>query len=673
AASAAAAAAAASASSSSSSSSAVMRNLSAQDLSSQLATMGMADSADNQQLAMKMLEYGLELSPENFEQLFGALQSKGNNQSAQQAAFTALAKGVAGSQSAVNALDQFFSGQMSAAQQVENLTQQLSSVAKGLAQAPNALSPALNASLSSLLTEFDTRIKQMNNKDNLLSKENIALSPSQKDQLSKLLNDVSGTQQSALNSALAKNAPLSKSQQETLQQMLSGSVGMTEEQTKAMQDLLLSKNVLPANMKTSIAQMLQKDSSLDTPNREAATQLFSSAPKLNVEQRQSLLQVMDSGSISQEQKMLLGDILNSNYSNNNLKALDKMVAEAPLKMDQKLALNNVLHSLASPKTDISISNASNMLPNMTEESMNLMSQLVSANGGLPPEQLNSLMSVLSSLGLMNGAHVNSLEGLISGGGLPASQSDVLKMLLQQPGLLTSSDISILQGILDDGQLTQEQLFSLQQMLMQLQNKPMQMPMNMAQDLNALQSFIKGIYKQLSNQQLDEGGKNLVASLKSLEKSLMESISNMTAQGILSKMSKYNDPSLPDKYFYWMIPNPFTDKKNDIEILVKRDTTKDGSPVNPQRTQIILKTETESMGAVAVIVEISDKDIWYLFNTDNDDARQYIAANSAMLRDQMKVLDYNVQGFQTQIKKVNINKILSPTLDLDRLRRINAEA
>jgi len=123
----------------------------------------------------------------------------------------------------------------------------------------------------------------------------------------------------------------------------------------------------------------------------------------------------------------------------------------------------------------------------------------------------------------------------------------------------------------------------------------------------------------------------------------------------------------------MIPNPFSDQKRDIEILVKRDPTKKDAPVNPEKTQIILKTDTDTMGEVAVIVRYQEKIIWYLFNTDNEDARKYIAANGAMLRDQMKVLDFNVQGLQSQIKKINISKILSPTLDLDGLRRVIAEA
>lgn len=655
------------------SSNAIMRSLSAQDLSAQLVTMGMVDSTENQQLAMKMLEHGLELSPENFEQFFNAVQSKGNSQSVQQAAFTALAKGLATNQSAINALDQFFSGQMSAAQQIENLSQQLQNVAKSLDQSPNLLSQSLNSSLSSLVTEFDSRLKQMSNKDNLLSKENIALSTSQKNSLSKLTSELSAVQQSSLNSALSKNAPLSQSQQEALQQILSGSIGMTEEQTKALQDLLLSKNIIPANMKDSISHLLQKDSTLMPAQKEALSSLFSSSPQLTSEQRQLLSQFQESDSLSPQQKMLLGDVMSGNFSSANLSALDDLISKSSLKMDQKISLNSVLHSLSTPKINVNFSSAINSLSDMSQENIEVLSQLLSSQVALTSEQKNSLLSLFSGLGLLNGDHINNISQLLAGKEFPLSQQNILKMLLEQPKLLTSSDLSVLQEILDSNRLTSEQMFSLQQLLMQLQNKPMEMPISWAQDFNALQSLIKGIYKQLSNQTLDENGKQLLESLKSLEKVLMEHISNISAQGILSKLSKYNDPSLPDKYYYWLIPNPFTNQKKDIEILVKRDSTKEGAPVNPQKTQIILKTETESMGEVAVIVEISDKDVWYLFNTDNDDARQYIAANSAMLRDQMKVLDYNVQGFQTQIKRVNINKILSPTLDLDRLKRISAEA
>ena len=195
---------------------------------------------------------------------------------------------------------------------------------------------------------------------------------------------------------------------------------------------------------------------------------------------------------------------------------------------------------------------------------------------------------------------------------------------------------------------------------------------MLKDMAALKALVMGLQKQISATADPVEKKMLTAALKELEEGISGVMDNFTAQAVLSKLTKYIDPNFPDKYYYWMIPNPFMKDKN-IEILVKRDTTKKEAPVNPSKTQVILKMDTEAMGEVAVIVEISGKDVWYLFNSTSDDARKYIAANSAMLREQMAGLDFNVKGVQSQVKKIEINKILSPTIDLDRLRRIRTEA
>ena len=193
-----------------------------------------------------------------------------------------------------------------------------------------------------------------------------------------------------------------------------------------------------------------------------------------------------------------------------------------------------------------------------------------------------------------------------------------------------------------------------------------------QDLTAFKSLIAGIRQQIDKTGNPEEKQKLLATLKALEAQMSEVVDNIVGQSILSKLSKNYDPKLPDKYFYWMIPNPFSERAKNIEILVKRDPTKKKAPVNPDKTQIILKVETESMGDIAVIVEITGKDVWYLFNTPNEDARRYIAANSAMLRSQMANLEFKVKGFQSQVKKIEINKILSPTLDLDHMKRVRTE-
>jgi hypothetical protein len=653
--------------------SSVTRSLSTHDLALQLLQIGVADSKENHQLAVKMLEHGLELSKENFDQLFGALQNKGNSPSSQQAAFTALAKGLANNPSAVNALEQFFSGTMSAAQQSENLSQQLESLARNLAQTPNLLNQGLTANLSSLLTEFDSRLKQMSNKDKYLNQNNVALSSSDKETLNKLLNNLPQDQKEALNTLLTKNAPLSTKQEQSLQQILKGSVSLEDLQKELVEDLLLSKKVLPEHMKQSLSNLIEKNPSVPRNQQEALNKLFSSSPSLNNEQREFLSIIQNSSSLSPQQKILVGDLLQGNYSQENLIALEEMTSTISVNIDQKIALNTILHSLASPKLNFSFNGAKNALPNLPENALQDIAELLAVSSNLGATEKKALASVLSELGLMDSNHKQVLSNFSQENNLSIEQKISLETLLNSPDLLKTADLSALTDLMDSGLLDAEQLFSLKQLMMQMQNQPTQMPINWVQDFSAMQSLIKGIYKQLSNQQLDEKGEQLLESLKQLDSSLTKMIANMTVQGVLSKASMYNDPSLPDKYYYWMIPNPFSEQQKDIEILVKRDSTKDGSPINPNKTQIILKTETDTMGDIAVVMDINEKELSYIFNADNESTRQYIAANSAILRSQMKVLDYDVKSFQSQIKKVNINKILSPTIDLDKLRRISAEA
>jgi len=425
----------------------VARSLSTQDMSAQLMSINLADTPDNLNLAAKMLEHGLELSADNFNQLFSALKSDGANQNMQSAAFAALAKGMASNPSVVKALESFFSGNNNMSSQLQQLQESMASTSQALSASQSSLNAGIVSNLTALLTEFDQSIKKMQDKNSVVSSQSF-----------------------------------SKEELAVLQKALS-------------------------------------------------------------------------------------------------------TGQAPTGKEQEVLRN-----------------------------------LLSRGGALSKEEQSMLQALLSKEGGLEEQELQSIQSLIKKG---------------------SDGLNLSKGML--------------------------------QDLNALKSFLKGIQQQLQSAQNPVERERLLAVLKNLESKINEVMNNMSSQAILSTMSKHSDNSLPDKFFYWMIPNPFSEEEKNIEILIKRDTNKKGAPVNPDKTQIILKIETEELGEVAVIVEISGKDIWYLFNTEGDDSRKYIAANSAMLREQMSVLDYNVQGFNTQIKKIEINKLLSPTLDLDDMKRVSAEA
>ncbi|MDD5457719.1 MAG: hypothetical protein PHV30_11910 [Candidatus Margulisbacteria bacterium] len=424
------------------------RALSTQDISMQLMSIGLADTPENQQLASKMLEYGMELSDENFQQLFKALQNKGANANTQNAALAAMSKGLAGNPAAVKALEQFFSGNINYAQQLQNLQQNISLVNQSLSSFASGTNTALVNNLTALLGEFDKNIKKIQNKD---SEKNTVV--------------------------------LSKKETSTLQGMMS------------------------------------------------------------------------------------------------------------------------------------------------------------KGANLPPDQLKMLQNVLARGTVNNAEEFDILQNLLAfSQGLSGEDAEIMQNLLSQSGSLNLN-------------------FS----------------KNFLMDLNALKALIAGLQQKLQFVQDPAERAKLMELLKNLESSITPVMENISAQGILSKLSKYYDPKLPDRYFYWIIPSPFAEMAKNIEILIKRDMSKKEAPVNPERTQVIIKMETEQFGDVAVIVEISGKDLWYLFHTESEDGRKYIAANSAMLRDQMATFDYTVKGISSQVKKIQINKILNPTIDLEDLRRIRTEA
>lgn len=429
------------------SASTVARSLSTQDISTQLMSINLADTPENLDLAAKMLEHGLELSEDNFNQLFSALKSQGSNKNLQSAAFAALAKGMASNPSVIKALESFFSGNNNMSSQLQQLQESMANASQVLNGSQSSLNSGIISNLTALLSEFDQSIKKMQNNNSL-----------------------------------------------------AGASSFSKEELAAIQKAI-SSGKAPAGQEQAVLQNL----------------------------------LARSGALSKEEQAMLQGLL-------------------------------------------------------------------SREGSLSKEELQALQSMIEK------------------GSVGLNQSKV-----------------------------------------------------MLQDLNALKSFIRGIQQQLMNAQNPAERQKLLSVLKHLEGRIDEVMNNLSSQAILSTMSKHNDNSLPDKFFYWMIPNPFSEKEKNIEILIKRDTNKKGAPVNPDRTQIILKIETEELGEISVIVEISGKDIWYLFNTEEDGSRKYIAANAAMLREQMSVLDYKVQGFNTQIKKIEINKILSPTIDLDKMKRVSAEA
>lgn len=195
------------------------------------------------------------------------------------------------------------------------------------------------------------------------------------------------------------------------------------------------------------------------------------------------------------------------------------------------------------------------------------------------------------------------------------------------------------------------------------------------DLGAFKSLLMGIAKKLNNVK----NPNMAKEAKQLGKSFLgmarhtdEMLQNLTAQSILSKPGARQDVAMPDKFAYWQIPNALAETASSIEILIKRDESKKNKEINPNKTQIIIKIETEELGEITIIIEIEDKKIWYVFNNDSEAVRSFINQNSVVLKERMGSLNWDVKGIQAVSRKVDLKKFLVPTINVDRLKRVSAE-
>lgn len=194
-----------------------------------------------------------------------------------------------------------------------------------------------------------------------------------------------------------------------------------------------------------------------------------------------------------------------------------------------------------------------------------------------------------------------------------------------------------------------------------------------QDFHLFAGLLVGLgeHLQQKNMNLIEDFQN---PLKMIKGSIGKFIESLASQSILSKENNQRNIG-QDEFSYWQIPNPFSDKKSATEILIKRDSDRHNEKrkFDPEKTKIVVKCETEDIGELSIIVEISGKKVWYIFYTENPETKQNILLKSAELKEQLAGMNYELVGLKTQPQKLNIKRMLLPTINLDKLSRINTQA
>jgi len=192
--------------------------------------------------------------------------------------------------------------------------------------------------------------------------------------------------------------------------------------------------------------------------------------------------------------------------------------------------------------------------------------------------------------------------------------------------------------------------------------------SLVQDLKYLQEFLKGLDSNLSSknnllaEDLQQLLKRVVADSGTLHDVLL-------TQLVLSRSSQNN--LIADNFFhYWMIPNPFVQGARDIEMLVAKDK-ENPKLINPDKTKIVLKCETSALGDLTIIIEIDGRQMVHKIYSGKELTQKYVADYTPDLKKSMTSLNYDLLEVKSY-KKFNIQKILFPKFDLNKIQRISTE-
>ena len=191
---------------------------------------------------------------------------------------------------------------------------------------------------------------------------------------------------------------------------------------------------------------------------------------------------------------------------------------------------------------------------------------------------------------------------------------------------------------------------------------------MVQDLKYLQEFIKGLQHNLSskNMLLAEDLQKLLSRVLADSESLHDVL---ITQLVLSKNPQ--NTQIADNFFhYWMIPNPFVHGARVIDLLISKDPS-NLKNINPDKTKLVLKCETESLGTMTIVVDISDQKMTNKVYCDKELTQKYVADYTPELRKSMAAISYDLLSVKTY-KRFHLEKLLFPKFDLNSIQRINTE-
>ena len=195
------------------------------------------------------------------------------------------------------------------------------------------------------------------------------------------------------------------------------------------------------------------------------------------------------------------------------------------------------------------------------------------------------------------------------------------------------------------------------------------------NMRAVSALLKGVGKQVAQAtaESEPSANNLLSALGKLSGQAREIAENIIVQAIISKAQGNEDRALQEQFAYWQIPNLLADNPHHIELLVAKDKATKYRSINPKKTKLILKTETDSLGEVAIEVDVEEDNLDFRFNTNAEDTRSLIDKGLADLKEKLAKANYNTRSVKVLKKNLDVKSFLIPTLNLTDLTRVQTEA
>jgi hypothetical protein len=191
-----------------------------------------------------------------------------------------------------------------------------------------------------------------------------------------------------------------------------------------------------------------------------------------------------------------------------------------------------------------------------------------------------------------------------------------------------------------------------------------------QDFKALYEFVGGLRQKLNGTSPSGALSQFMTNSSVLQTAISGFLESLTSQVIMSEQVSQQVGS--DRFGYWQFPNPWMQGQSVIELLVRKDPLKKKTEYNSQKTRIILKFETVDLGEMAVTLDVLEQKIWMSVSSNRPESLLLVRKWISQFKEQASAHNYELVGFQSSAKPVDIKQLLLPKLNLDTLSRISTE-